>query len=78
MQELDLKGGYSLYKRYLETHPAEWSTLDSLCDVTISRFFRDRDLWEFLRCDLLKHLLQTNQTKPLQNRYPIYQKIAYD
>jgi len=66
MHELDLQGGYSQYKKYLENHPAEWSLLDSLCNVTISRFFRDRELWDFLRRDLLKHLLHNEQTKPLQ------------
>lgn len=36
------------YRDYLETHPAEWSELEPLCRVTISRFYRDRGVWELL------------------------------
>ena len=66
MQELQLSSGFSQYRSYLEDNPEEWYQLEKLCDVTISRFFRDRELWEFLRRDLLKHLLHTDQTEPLQ------------
>ena len=35
---VDLKA----YRRYLEQHRVEWHTLDHLCQITISRFYRDR------------------------------------
>jgi len=66
MQELQLSGGFSQYRSYLEDNPEEWYQLEKLCDVTISRFFRDREVWDFLRWDLLKHLLHTEKTEPLQ------------
>ena len=38
-----------LYKKYLEQHPAEWRLLDGFCRISISRFYRDRDVFDFLR-----------------------------
>ncbi|MBN2433156.1 MAG: chemotaxis protein CheR [Acidobacteria bacterium] len=38
---------FSEYRYYLETHPAEWAVLNDGCRVTISRFYRDR--WVFDR-----------------------------
>ncbi len=39
---------FSSYRSYLEETPEEWSTLDTLCRITISRFYRDRDVFEHL------------------------------
>lgn len=36
------------YRRLLEEDAAEWDALDALCRVTISRFFRDRGVYEGL------------------------------
>jgi len=41
------------YRRHLEATPDEWVVLDSLCRVTISRFARDRAVWN----DLVAHVL---------------------
>ncbi len=46
--------GFAYYANYLEQNPSEWQTLDALCDVTISRFFRDRKLWDFLREEVFR------------------------
>jgi chemotaxis protein methyltransferase CheR len=46
----------SAYRRYLEHHPGEWEILDRLCVVTISRFHRDRRVFEYLRESLLPGL----------------------
>ena len=54
MQELGLSGGYPEYRTYLEEHPEEWATLDRLCDVTISKFFRDRKLWDDMLYNLIR------------------------
>ncbi len=40
------------YRAYLETRRDEWPVLDGLCRVTISRFYRDRAVWEALRAEL--------------------------
>ena len=66
MQELELYGGFEAYRKYLENHPEEWEELDQLLDVTISKFFRDRKLWEYLRDEILAELLQKNDQKPAQ------------
>lgn len=44
------------YRTYLETHPAEWAVLDALCRIPISRFYRDRAVFEFLEREVLVEL----------------------
>lgn len=41
------------YRRYLEAHAAEWDTLAALCTVSISRFFRDRSVFDCLGANVL-------------------------
>ena len=41
------------YRARLEGDPAEWRLLDECCHITISRFFRDRAVFEMLRRQLL-------------------------
>jgi len=40
--------GVDAYRAHLATHPDEWAVLDGLCRVTISRFARDRPMWDAL------------------------------
>ena len=40
---------FTAYRRRLEADPAEWTAFDSCCVVTISRFYRDRSVYETLR-----------------------------
>jgi chemotaxis protein methyltransferase CheR len=44
------------YRAYLEDHGQEWVVLGGLCRVTISRFWRDRAVFEALRDELLPAL----------------------
>jgi chemotaxis protein methyltransferase CheR len=44
------------YKTYLETHPNEWKTLDTLCRITISRFYRDRGVFGSIEGEILPAL----------------------
>jgi chemotaxis protein methyltransferase CheR len=46
------------YRRYLETTPGEWSHLDALCRVSISRFYRDRSVFDRLRQVVLPALAE--------------------
>jgi chemotaxis protein methyltransferase CheR len=39
----------SAYRAFLEAHDEEWKVLDSLCHVTISRFYRERAVFDLLR-----------------------------
>jgi chemotaxis protein methyltransferase CheR len=41
------------YRRWLEADPAEWCAFDECCHITISRFFRDRGVFEALRKQVL-------------------------
>jgi chemotaxis protein methyltransferase CheR len=41
------------YRARLETDPAEWQVLSGLCGVTISRFYRDRCVWEAIADEVL-------------------------
>jgi chemotaxis protein methyltransferase CheR len=44
------------YRAYLEGHTEEWALFDGLCRVTISRFWRDRAVFEALRDEVLPAL----------------------
>ena len=48
LKELGL-GDIDAYRSYLDKHSEEWEILDGLCRITISRFHRDRKVFECLR-----------------------------
>ncbi len=50
--------GLAAYRARLEAHPGEWSVLDALCRVTISRFLRDRGMWRRLEEEVLPRLAE--------------------
>jgi chemotaxis protein methyltransferase CheR len=50
------------YRGYLADHPDEWTTLASLCRVTISRFARDYHVWAALVADVLPRLARDATT----------------
>jgi len=49
-------GWRDAYRARLEADPGEWRVLDRLCRVTISRFYRDRGVWDALRARALPDL----------------------
>ena len=51
--EIDSQGAY---RRYLETRPDEWAVLDGFCRITVSRFYRDREVWRVLGEEVLPRL----------------------
>jgi chemotaxis protein methyltransferase CheR len=55
LRELGLRDP-DAYREWLQAHPGEWSTLDSLCTVTISRFGRDRLVFAVLQEHVLPEL----------------------
>jgi chemotaxis protein methyltransferase CheR len=57
VQELDLSG-LAAYQSLLETDPSEWPVLDSLCRITISSFFRDKGVFDFLESHVLPELAE--------------------
>ena len=52
MRDLGLDN-YSAYRAHLEGDPSEWRVFDECCHITISRFFRDRGIFEVVRRRLL-------------------------
>ncbi len=44
---------FAAYRARLEADPAEWRVLDECCHITISRFFRERRVFEVLRACVL-------------------------
>jgi chemotaxis protein methyltransferase CheR len=44
------------YRCHLEAHPAEWGALREICLITISRFYRDRAVFDRLRRVVLPEL----------------------
>ncbi len=46
------------YRDYLRQHPGEWRILDTLCRITISRFYRDQGLYTLLAGQLLPDLAE--------------------
>jgi chemotaxis protein methyltransferase CheR len=53
--ELDLDNLQD-YRLFLAGHPEEWSHLDNFCSITISRFFRDRGVFESITDTVLPDL----------------------
>jgi chemotaxis protein methyltransferase CheR len=52
MRDLGLDN-YSAYRGRLEADPSEWRIFDECCHITISRFFRDRGIFEVVRRQVL-------------------------
>ncbi len=57
LQQLQLPN-IDTYRDYLEDHPAEWATLETSCWISISRFYRDRSVFQYLESDVLPQLAQ--------------------
>ena len=53
----------SAYRAYLESHPGEWSILDACCRISISRFYRDRAVFDYLGRVILPTLAETVLTR---------------
>jgi chemotaxis protein methyltransferase CheR len=57
IEQLDLTGLESYRIRLLDD-PGEWNVLDRLCRVTISRFYRDRAVFDRIAADLLPAMVR--------------------
>ena len=45
--------GFQSYFDYLQNHRQEWELLESFCRITISRFYRDRDVFDNIAKEVL-------------------------
>jgi chemotaxis protein methyltransferase CheR len=61
-------GGFASYRQRLEADPQEWRILDQCCHITISRFFRDRAVFECLRSSILPAIAERAQSEWRQAR----------
>jgi chemotaxis protein methyltransferase CheR len=62
LRELEL-ADLAAYREWLEARPAEWRILDSLCRVSVSRFYRDRAVFDFLRDTALPKLAEAARAR---------------
>ena len=51
------------YQKYLETHVEEWEVLDSLCRITISRFYRNQKVFSLIQQEILPQLAKEAQMR---------------
>jgi len=56
LEELQLSDLKS-YRIYLQDNPLEWHILDSLCRITISRFYRDQGIYQSLYSRVFPELI---------------------
>lgn len=54
------------YRDYLDAHDGEWASLEQLLPITISRFFRDRDVFDHLCGTLLPELCSLAAPGPVR------------
>ena len=57
IQDLGL-ASVEAYQVYLEEHTDEWAQLDPLCRITISRFYRDKEVFAVLAEEVLPSLVR--------------------
>lgn len=57
MKILDLQD-YKEYQGWILTHHSEWQVLDEMCRITISRFYRDWAVFDFLKDVIFPRLAQ--------------------
>lgn len=55
VQELGLSG-FEAYQQYVLDHETEWAIVDTCCRVTVSRFYRDADVFDHLAHELMPRL----------------------
>jgi chemotaxis protein methyltransferase CheR len=70
MCELGLVG-YQAYREHIGIQPAEWQVLDGLCRITISRFYRDKGVFDLLGASVLPELAERAQAEG-QNRIDVW------
>lgn len=50
-------GTYDEYTKYLNNHPAEWELLRNALTINVTEFFRDAEVFEILRKDLIPKVI---------------------
>jgi chemotaxis protein methyltransferase CheR len=68
MKELGVEG-FAAYRKQLDNHPEEWTVLDGLTHITISRFFRDKSIFEALERRVLPDIAARARSDKRQARF---------
>jgi chemotaxis protein methyltransferase CheR len=63
IKELDL-GNLQAYSEYLENHGDEMKVLDAICNITISRFYRKRGIFDSIANDVFPSLAEKARQNP--------------
>ena len=59
LQLADLKS----YRMYLQDNPLEWHIVDSMCRITISRFYRDKRVYSSIRSHVFPELIENTRQR---------------
>jgi len=62
--------GIAAYRQWLEDHPGEWEVLDGMCRITISRFYRDRGVFDALAGEILPGLARRAEAELPHTGHP--------
>jgi chemotaxis protein methyltransferase CheR len=65
LAELDIPDLTS-YRKHLTDHASEWAELDGICPITISRFYRDRAIFDFIGAVVLPALVRSAEARGAQ------------
>jgi chemotaxis protein methyltransferase CheR len=63
--------GIDAYRTYLAEHSTEWAHLDSLCRISISRFYRDRSVFDYLQASAMPRLA-AQASRHAERRFPAW------
>ena len=63
LKSLQLQG-VEEYAAYLDAYPAEWRVLDRMCRISISRFYRDKGVFETVQEAVLPQLAEAVRAEP--------------
>lgn len=55
------------YRLYLEAHPEEWANLDAMCRITVTRFYRDRPVFQVLMQEVFPDLARAALARGAQS-----------
>jgi two-component system CheB/CheR fusion protein len=61
MQEVGVEG-FENYLAFLEAQPDEFAQLFNTILINVTRFFRDAETWEYLREEIIPHMLEAKAT----------------
>lgn len=62
VMELGLSG-FAAYRDYVLDHDTEWEAVDACCRVTVSRFYRDKEVFDRIASEILPQLAKAARAR---------------